>query len=581
VSGDRISALDAAGTLDGSELVPLVQGGDTKAATASQLSAYASGTGNFLLVANNLSDVTDDATAVVNIGAAYTVATLAALKALTARPEVVIVEGGQAKGVWQWELASSTTADDGLVVTPTSGTAGRYKRVYDGPVNVVWFGAVGDGTTDDTVAIQAAINCGATSVYIPSKTFLVSNLLMPNVFNFVLFGDGPSSILKQKSGASNAMIYWATASIVYNEQTVHNLGIIGTSGSQHSIDLSGSGGTTVHDIYFTDVPAGKTGIYMNGAAATQVHDLRVRNIQIYYSSSAGHSGIRCGPLCTDSEIEDFIMNGGLNVDYCIYMDSGAIANNVRGSHPYNAKINVMKLVGSNDYCSFNDVDFDRAEQNVVEIEATQILTFTHCHFRAVQSSKSAVNITGASKASFVNCKWQGEAGSTSCVVADSSTSNIFIFGGSIASTASFSTLFNLGGTASWARGIAGFNPMGLDYALAGCAASTQAQNTTEYLGVNGSNATESAVVYMTPYAATCNTVFVAVTSTPAAGQTFTFRARKNGVDVGSSLVISNGSFSGTMTVAATFAQHDQFTISSVFSATSGSARTRFSAKFTS
>lgn len=71
---------------------------------------------------------------------AYNVENLAALKALTTRPEVVVVKTGQAAGVWQWVLGSSTTANDGTVVTPTSGTAGRYKRVYDGPIYTAWFG---------------------------------------------------------------------------------------------------------------------------------------------------------------------------------------------------------------------------------------------------------------------------------------------------------------------------------------------------------------------------------------------------------------------------------------------------------
>jgi hypothetical protein len=151
----KITELPAADALDGSELVPLVQGGDTRAATSTQISAYASGTGHFLLVANNLSDVTDDATEFTNIGAAYTVATLAALKALTARPEAVIVETGQAKGVWQWELGSVTAADDGVVVECTSGTAGRYKRIHDGILFLEWWGGTGDNATDNHDAFEA------------------------------------------------------------------------------------------------------------------------------------------------------------------------------------------------------------------------------------------------------------------------------------------------------------------------------------------------------------------------------------------------------------------------------------------
>ena len=117
-----------------------------------------------------------------NTGFTQSVATLAALKALTTRPEAVIVEAGQAKGVWQWELASTTTADDALVVTPTSGTAGRYKRIFDGPVLPQWFGALGDGT-DQATALQAWLNKlrDGYSLYAPPGDYQtsVSLLLMP------------------------------------------------------------------------------------------------------------------------------------------------------------------------------------------------------------------------------------------------------------------------------------------------------------------------------------------------------------------------------------------------------------------
>ena len=41
-----------------------------------------------------------------------------------------------------------------------------YKRVYDGKINVKWFGAVGDGKQDDSKAIQKAFNIGE-SIYFP------------------------------------------------------------------------------------------------------------------------------------------------------------------------------------------------------------------------------------------------------------------------------------------------------------------------------------------------------------------------------------------------------------------------------
>src|SRR5690606_16639946 len=66
---------------------------------------------------------------------------------------------GRGGGQFRWD-AASTDADDGaLTLLPTGWSgAGRWKRVCDpGVLRVSWFGAVGDGTTNDLAAIRAAI----------------------------------------------------------------------------------------------------------------------------------------------------------------------------------------------------------------------------------------------------------------------------------------------------------------------------------------------------------------------------------------------------------------------------------------
>lgn len=64
-------------------------------------------------------------------------------------------------GVFIYEAASAATTYAGIVEAPKVGP-GRWIRSITGPVNVRWAGAVGDGSTDDAPAIQAAIDFAAS-----------------------------------------------------------------------------------------------------------------------------------------------------------------------------------------------------------------------------------------------------------------------------------------------------------------------------------------------------------------------------------------------------------------------------------
>ena len=72
-------------------------------------------------------------------------------------------------GTFVYDSASSATETIGTIVSPNSG-AGRWLRIFSGAVNVKWFGAKGDASTDDATAIQLAINTAGAggAVYFPA-----------------------------------------------------------------------------------------------------------------------------------------------------------------------------------------------------------------------------------------------------------------------------------------------------------------------------------------------------------------------------------------------------------------------------
>lgn len=89
--------------------------------------------------------------------------------------------GDGGKGMFYWDSSETVADNGGTVIAPTGTEVGRYVRVCESnTVNVKWFGAQGDGSHDDTAAIQAAIdslpNEGGT-VVLPGGRYKVTDTL--------------------------------------------------------------------------------------------------------------------------------------------------------------------------------------------------------------------------------------------------------------------------------------------------------------------------------------------------------------------------------------------------------------------
>jgi hypothetical protein len=67
-------------------------------------------------------------------------------------------------------------------------------------VSVKDFGAVGDGATDDTVAIKAALQSGNSYIYFPEGEYLVTTIYVTGLTNVALIGVPGASVLKKKAG---------------------------------------------------------------------------------------------------------------------------------------------------------------------------------------------------------------------------------------------------------------------------------------------------------------------------------------------------------------------------------------------
>ncbi|MGF1485200.1 MAG: glycosyl hydrolase family 28-related protein [Opitutales bacterium] len=149
-----------------------------------------------------------------------TLDTIADLQALTdpCDDTAVVVEGYHTPfdgggGTFIWDAASTESENFGTVFEDSNGGTGRWIRLNDGqPINVRWFGAAGDNSTDDSLAFQRAINHlsdrpnfnihetntnvdkvvskGARVLYIPTGTYAVNSLVVHNFNNVSLRGQG-------------------------------------------------------------------------------------------------------------------------------------------------------------------------------------------------------------------------------------------------------------------------------------------------------------------------------------------------------------------------------------------------------
>ncbi|MBP1988789.1 glycosyl hydrolase family 28-related protein [Paenibacillus eucommiae] len=119
--------------------------------------------------------------------------TIAELRANT-NPDanlVYFVRDREQEGPFYYDAADSSSPDNiGTVLVSTSGA--RFKRSFDGLLNVRWFGAKGDGIHDDADAIQKAID-QAQAIFIPDGTYIIKKTIQISKSNTIISGAGRST----------------------------------------------------------------------------------------------------------------------------------------------------------------------------------------------------------------------------------------------------------------------------------------------------------------------------------------------------------------------------------------------------
>jgi Pectate lyase superfamily protein len=134
-------------------------------------------------------------------------------RTVTIRGAVTPGDGGG--GTWFYDSTDTTSSDNtGTVLVGADGK--RWKRIYSGSVNLKWFGAVGDGVTDDTAAINALLtatttgtpNFRAAPVFFPRGTYKVTApISIANRQGGVFEGEGQDTVFLWRGGLNGAAVF--------------------------------------------------------------------------------------------------------------------------------------------------------------------------------------------------------------------------------------------------------------------------------------------------------------------------------------------------------------------------------------
>lgn len=160
----------------------------------------------------------------------YSVKTLADLRTAPIEVGVAVVTELNKGGVFVYRADQKDVDNGGTIIK-------GWVRQYDGDVNVKWYGATGDGVTDDTAAIQAAIN-GSKDIYFAPGIYRVTDTLVLRDKSH-LRGTAGSTI---KTEAGINMIKMATNSIL------ESLELVGAKDIVDQVGVLIDGGESYSDV---------------------------------------------------------------------------------------------------------------------------------------------------------------------------------------------------------------------------------------------------------------------------------------------------------------------------------------------
>ncbi|MBZ9888133.1 right-handed parallel beta-helix repeat-containing protein [Mesorhizobium sp. BR1-1-3] len=270
------------------------------------------------------------------------VATRAALKALdTTRDTIACLTESGREGVFVWRAGDysvqiAADASEGVYVKATAiaGSAGAWVRVFSGGIDESWFGAIGDGVTDDTIALQATLALAKAlkvAWWPRARTYKTTATLdagtIGNAGGLIIRGANRQRTIISAAHSNPILRLGGSAATAFTERVlVEDIQFSAFAGSTPSAGIECW--DIVHSTFNRVLAKGCTdGVRLNGGIANVLNDIEVEgNVRGIFAtsfvSSAG-GGYPNHNVVRDSKIKnntswgiDFANGNMLVVDAC-------------------------------------------------------------------------------------------------------------------------------------------------------------------------------------------------------------------------------------------------------------------------
>jgi len=267
--------------------------------------------------------------------------------------------------------------------------------------NVKQYGAQGNGTTDDTTAIQTAITTAQTAgggvVYFPPGTYIISNTLTISHDNMELIGAGWSSAIQAGSSMPAAPMIQVTVSstqhrrgIKIAEMFINGNSITGVSG----IELDNTYQALIDHVWIRFCPV--NGVYLNGGPSSSFGAYTT-----IHASTISDGGAGIGLLTfnhefntiTDCLFSFYNSTGG----YGMKLQNGN--NSIKGCTFDECDTSVWLFFTHNN--SFMSCQFDRGLTQFIYLNGSKLTSFIGNFFGVFSGSgtKSMIVVDNSSNAS--------------------------------------------------------------------------------------------------------------------------------------------------------------------------------------